>query len=208
MWLALLLTASLGVGLGNQPQRPSSPRAQPSKLDPRRYTALAPLGAADARIGGGKRTGMPLRRIASQLARDVSEGATDRGGYFVSGDLSPEIFADDCVFTDPTNSVASLSRYVTALGILFEPTLSSVELLGPPQLDERARTISARVRSSGVLKLPWAPVIRPYETDIVWTVSEQGLVMAQEQTWSISAADALLQTFTPDLRALAKRLTG
>lgn len=174
------------------------PLTAAASVDPRRYTALAPLGAAGDRIGGEK-VRLPLSELAGLLVRDVSTGAHGRGGYFISADLTPEVFADDCDFSDPTNSVASLSRYVTALGILFEPSLSSVELLEGPSVDARARTISARVRSSGVLKLPWRPRIRPYETDITWTVgADSGLVTAQAQRWSITAAEALRQTFTPD----------
>ncbi|KAJ1624140.1 hypothetical protein T492DRAFT_562681, partial [Pavlovales sp. CCMP2436] len=166
-------------------------------VDARKYTALAPLGAANARIGGEKQTGLSLVQLAAILARDVSEGAHGRGGYFVSGDLTPEVFSDDALFVDPTNSVSLLARYSTALSILFDPLLSTASLVAGPTVDESARTISARVRLSGTLKLPWRPYIAPYETDIVWTVGSSGLVVAQEQVWSISAFDALHQTFTP-----------
>lgn len=167
-------------------------------FDVRRYTALAPLGPADARLGSDKLR-LPLGELAATLARDVSVGAHGRGGYFVSADLTPEIFADDCDFVDPTNSVKSLSKYVKALKILFDPALSSCALVEGPIIDEGARTVRARVRSAGVLNLPWRPRIAPYETDIVWTVgADSGLVVSQEQTWSISAAEALVQTFTPD----------
>ena len=47
--------------------------------------ALAPLGSKDARIGPGKKTGLPLSEIADILARDVSRGASGKGGYFISG---------------------------------------------------------------------------------------------------------------------------
>lgn len=161
----------------------------------RKYTALAPLGAADAKVGGRKRTGMALEDLAKVLARDVAAGATGKGGYFISGDLSPEVFRDDCRFVDPTNDVSSLSRYKTALGILFDPQESKVELLSGPKVDAERRTIKAQVRSSGVLKLPWRPYIRPYETSIVWSVDGDGLVQEQAQAWSITAADALLQSF-------------
>lgn len=171
----------------------------------REYTALAPLGAADARIGGAKQTGQPLKAIAAALVHDVVEGAHGRGGYFISADIAPERFADDCVFVDPTNSVASLARYTKALTLLFEPSLSTVALVEGPDIDEAARTIRARVRSAGVLRFPWRPRIAPYESEVLWRIGADGLVRAQEQTWSISPADALRQTFTPDLRAMTAR---
>lgn len=113
----------------------------------------------------------------------------------MSGDIRPEIFRDDCRFIDPTNDVASLARYQKALTLLFDPAASRVELLAPPVVDEARRTISARLRSSGVLKLPWRPVIQPWESSVVWTVDSDGLITEQRQTWNISATEALRETF-------------
>ena len=58
-------------------------------------------------------------------ARDVAERR-----YFVTGDLTEEIFADDCRFIDPTTKVTGLSRYLRALRALFDPSRSEVELVG------------------------------------------------------------------------------
>jgi hypothetical protein len=146
---------------------------------------------------------LSLNALAAALAHDVVEGAHGRGGYFVSADIAPELFADDCLFIDPTNSVASLARYTKALTLLFEPSLSTVALLEGPVVNEAARTIGVRVRSGGVLRFPWRPRIAPYESEILWRVGADGLVSAQEQTWSVSPAEALRQTFTPDFRAMA-----
>lgn len=163
----------------------------------RKYTALAPLGPADRVVGGTKRTGLPLADLAAILAQDVECGSSGKGGYFVSGDLTPEIFADDCRFADPTNDVTSLSKYQTALGILFDPSKSNVELVTQPSVNVKDRTISATIRSSGELKLPWRPRITPYTSDIVWHIAENGLIDSQDTRWSISAAEALRQTFSP-----------
>ena len=59
--------------------------------DWRKYTALAPLGAADAKVGSEKLRGLKLEDLAAILARDVRDGAHGGGGYFISGDLSPEV---------------------------------------------------------------------------------------------------------------------
>ena len=80
-----------------------------------------------------------------------------------TGDISAEIFRDDCEFTDPTNSVTSLSRYQNALEILFDPAQSFVKLIEPLQIDEARKVITAKIQSGGVLKLPWKPRISPYE---------------------------------------------
>ena len=129
-------------------------------LDLRKYSALAPLGGMTA--VGTKHTGLSLEELAATLKRDLTVGATGKGGYFVSGDLSPEIFRDDARFADPTNVAEGLSRYIKALGLLFDPACSTVELLKGPSVDAATRTITAELRSKETLKLPWRPKVRPW----------------------------------------------
>ena len=95
---------------------PSGPEQRASALP------LAPLGEVK-RVGGDKRTDLTAEKVRDQLERDLRDGQ-----YFVTGNLTREIFADDCRFTDPTNDVVGLSRYLTALGLLFDPATSSVDL--------------------------------------------------------------------------------
>lgn len=117
--LTLWLGAAAFSPVGRRSLISSALLAGASPLEPpsgewRKYTALAPLGPAGASIGGEKRRGLPLSALADILSNDLVNGAHGRGGYFVSGDLTPEIFADDCRFADPTNDVRSLSKYVKA----------------------------------------------------------------------------------------------
>jgi len=195
-----LCRATVGsVAVVAAPAVAEAPGALPPEL--RKYTALAPLGPADRQLGGAKRVCLSevlpecLPDLAKVLARDIERGATGKGGYPISGDLSPEIFRDDCRFIDPTNDVTSLAKYQKALTILFDPAESSVRLLAPPVVDEAKRTIRATIRSAGVLKLPWRPRIAPWESYLVWRVDSDGLIFEQAQTWNVSSADALRQTF-------------
>ena len=143
--------------------------------------------------------GRTLQDVATQLTVDLTMGSHGEGGYFLTGDLTRELFKDDCVFEDPTTSVNNLDKYQNVLKkFLFEPPpKSSVELLGPLQIDETSRTISGRLRSRGYLKLPWKPYIKAYETTITYTVNDDGLISKQSQYWSKPASTALLETFTP-----------
>lgn len=167
----------------------------------RKFTALAPLGSSTATVGGAKRICLSdvlpecLPLLAKTLAREIETGATGKGGYPISGDLTPEIFRDDCRFIDPTNDVTSLAKYRKALTILFDPAKSSVTLVKGPVVDEAKRTISATVRSTGTLKLPWRPTIEPWESYLVWKIDGDGLIEEQAQTWNITAGSALAQTF-------------
>jgi len=51
---------------------------------------LAPLGPVRG-VGGAKRVGQTAAQVAEVLAADLAERQ-----YFVTGNLTPEIFADDC----------------------------------------------------------------------------------------------------------------
>ena len=156
-----LVSTSITLGVPSSPSIASDEVVATLPRDLRQYTALAPLGTPTST--GDKVTGLSLNEIASRLSHDLVDGANGRGGYFISGDISTQIFRDDCTFIDPTNSVSSLSRYQNALKILFDPEQSYVQLVEPLKTDESRREISARIRSGGVLQLPWRPRISSYE---------------------------------------------
>ncbi|CAG9465201.1 unnamed protein product [Pedinophyceae sp. YPF-701] len=156
-------------------------------------TPLAPLGKVGASVGGEKRGGMGAEAVAKVLERDLREGQ-----YFVTGALTPEIFEDECRFKDPTNDIVGLSRYIKALGLLFDPLYSGVELKGIKVTSPD--TIEADWRLGGFLNkkyFPWGAKIDPLEGHTVYKLSDRGLVALQEQTWSITGFEALQQTFTP-----------
>mmetsp|Transcript_26025 Transcript_26025/g.56771 ORF Transcript_26025/g.56771 Transcript_26025/m.56771 type:complete len:246 (+) Transcript_26025:50-787(+) len=163
-----------------------------ASVPPSQAVPLAPLGEIK-RIGGDKLIGLSVDEVKDILAKDLSVGQ-----YFVTGNLTREIFADDCRFVDPTNDVTGLSKYVTALGILFDPDWSKVLLKGIRVTGDD--TIVADYVSGGYLKekyFPWRPRVAAYEGHVEYTLNAQGLIQLQRQTWSISPGEALRQTFTP-----------
>ena len=134
---------------------------------------------------------MPLHCAQEVIARDLSEGQ-----YFVnSAGLTRAVFADDCRFRDPTTDVVGLARYAAALDVLFDRDASRVTLL-----EARAtgpRQVTAAWTLEGYLKLPWHPYVPPFRGVAVYTLDEHGLITQQEETWEISAWDALRETLTP-----------
>ena len=159
---------------------------------PERASALplAPLGEVK-RVGGDKRTDLTAEKVRDQLERDLRDGQ-----YFVTGNLTREIFADDCRFTDPTNDVVGLSRYLTALGLLFDPATSSVDLYDIKVTSPD--TVEADWQLQGYLRFPWKPRVEPYSGHTVYSLDpETKLVRSQFQTWNISGAKAIAESFTP-----------
>ncbi|KAG2427637.1 hypothetical protein HXX76_012288 [Chlamydomonas incerta] len=150
---------------------------------------LGPLGPVK-RVGGDKRTGLTAEEVADVLRRDLEVGQ-----YFVTGDLTREVFADDCRFVDPTNDVTGLSKYLTALKVLFDPTYSKVQLLSISATGPR--TVEADWRLGGYLVFPWNPRVEPFKGHTAYTLSDEGLIVEQRQTWEKSAAEALRESFTP-----------
>jgi hypothetical protein len=150
---------------------------------------LAPLGGVKP-VGGEKRR-LPIDEVARIIERDLSEGQ-----YFVTGNLTREVFDDRCRFVDPTNDVVGLSRYLTALGLLFDPatsevTVRSVEVTSPT-------TIESVGTLEGYLRFPWHPKVDKYTYSMTHRVDpETGLIVEQSQTWDISGVKAIAETFTP-----------
>lgn len=154
---------------------------------------LAPLGSVGATLGGPKREGLSAEEVADILVDDLSRGQ----GYFVSGDLTAEIFDDRCRFVDPTNDVVGLKRYVNALAILFDTMESSVRDV--ELLEVADNKIVVGFTLGGVLKFPWRPKVERFHGTVTYTLGDSGLVVEQRQQWrDKSASKALRESFMPD----------
>ena len=154
---------------------------------------LAPLGKVKRGDSyAEKKTGLSTEEVKAILQKALEDGQ-----YFVnSSGLPREIFDNNCRFKDPTNDVAGLSRYIKALDLLFETESSEVKLLSMEVSGEKE--IVAEYILGGNLKFPWKPCVSPYKGVVTYTLSsEDGLVVSQEQEWSISASEALKETFSP-----------
>lgn len=148
-----------------------------------------------AREGGGKRVGLA---IAERLALIRDDFVVRQ--YYVTGRLSKAIYADDCLFDgpDPDVPVRGLDKYTDATAGLFDRRLSRVDLLEIGVVEEGGvKSIRASWRLEGALNLPWKPAIKPYTGETVYTFNEQGLVVAHNETWSISALDAFVSVIWP-----------
>ena len=152
---------------------------------------LAPLGSKTAASVGPKTRGLSTQDVADLLALNLTEGQ-----YFITGDLRQEIFDDNCRFIDPTNDIVGLSRYMKALTLLFDASHSAVKLQDIKVTGEKE--IMAHWVLGGYLKFPWHPRVAPFQGKTVYTLGKDGLIINQDQTWSISSFEALRESFTPE----------
>jgi len=220
--LSIVLATTATIGCTNGVEEASAVENGELPMALRSFTKLAPLSPNRATSNHqndptwGKTRHLPTTELAARLQQALTNGATGKGSYIVTGDLPVDLFREDCSFIDPTNRVDSLQQYQKALTILFDPETSHVDLVEPLRIipvknaandDGASRTalptttvIQGRYRCRGTLKLPWKPVVAAFESTIVYTVDpDSGLVAQQEQKWTKSAATALQETFTPGL---------
>jgi len=151
-------------------------------------------------VMGTKTRGLPLAAVMDVVRRDFEQGQ-----YYVSGRLSQAIYHDSAFFDspDPDMPVRSLQRYSDALKGLFDPALSSIELVSMHACDEHERSFIAHWRLTGHLKLPWRPAIKPYAGATRYELDDDMLIVAHTESWSISVFDAFASTVWPSFGAPA-----
>jgi len=167
------------------------------------YGLYAPPPSSSSASSGATKT-TKMKTTAERYVDTLTDDLANKR-YFFTGDLTTEIFADECRFIDPTTNVKGVERYLRAVRVLFDDSRSSVRLLAPLRLTSPT-TIEGDYVAEGYLKLPWNPKVPAYEGHIVWTIAPDdgspsaGLIVEQRQTWSVSGNKALLETFTPSVR--------
>ncbi|GLC45237.1 hypothetical protein PLESTB_000721900 [Pleodorina starrii] len=158
-------------------------------LFPSSSAAELETSAAAATAAGAS----PAAQALEAIRRDFVERQ-----YYVTGDLSRELFAANCTFKDPTVEVVGVEPYVRALQTLFDPTTSRADLISIRTT--APDTVVLRWRLGGSLKLGGLK-IKPYTGTTVYTISDDGKVVRHEETWDISTVDAFVSTFLPGFGA-------
>lgn len=142
-----------------------------------------------------KRRGVSVDEVRQQLRVDLAERQ-----YPVSGELSPAIFSDDCLFLNPLTRVRSLTRYRAALKQLFDPEKSLYELESIDVVDERHINAIGYV-SGKLMAVPWQPSIARFRVEATYTLDATGLIVQYEERpfdartgKSLSGVDIFRQT--------------
>lgn len=118
-------------------------------------------------------------------------------GLFTSG-----IYAEDCVFEDPTIKFRGRDLYSRNLQLLvpfFDSPSIKLEKIEKGN-DSNAGVIVAYWKLRTSLKLPWQPLIS-VDGKTVYDLDEQLKIVKHVESWNISALEAVGQIFTPGLRS-------
>ncbi|KAG8382104.1 hypothetical protein BUALT_Bualt05G0041700 [Buddleja alternifolia] len=151
---------------------------------------------SSAAAGGDKKT-VPVDAISASDVNDVvSIIRTDyERAYFVTGDFTSAIYAEDCTFEDPTIKFRGTELYARNLSLLVpffdEPSIQLKEIGCEGEL-----CIIASWKLRTYLKLPWRPLIC-IDGRTVYDLDEGFRIIRHVERWNVSAFEAVVQIFTP-----------
>ncbi|KAL3140305.1 hypothetical protein ABBQ38_004570 [Trebouxia sp. C0009 RCD-2024] len=131
--------------------------------------------------------------------RDVVQKDFVQNQYYVTGNLTPQVYTPDCQFKDPTTNVKGMQLYTAAVSKLFDATKSKAEMVsvnisGP-------NTLTLKWRLAATLNIPGRPAIKPYTGTTKYVTNDSGLICKHLEEWDISALDAFVSVLFPNFGA-------
>ncbi|XP_077210918.1 adenine phosphoribosyltransferase-like protein, putative (DUF2358) [Tasmannia lanceolata] len=118
--------------------------------------------------------------------------------YFLTGNFTSTVYADDCSFEDPTIKFRGKDLYSRNLGLLvtFFDSPSLVLQKIEKGTDCETEFVLAAWKLRTYLKLPWQPLIS-IEGTTVYDFDEDFKIVRHVERWNVSAIEAIGQIFTP-----------
>ncbi|KAH9688231.1 hypothetical protein KPL70_015072 [Citrus sinensis] len=118
--------------------------------------------------------------------------------YFVTGIFTSEIYAEDCIFEDPTIRFRGTELYSRNLRLLvpfFEyPSIGLQNIKKGFNSDRNFLLATWKLRT--YLKLPWKPLIS-IDGSTVYELNDELKITRHAESWNVSALEAVGQIFTP-----------
>ncbi|XP_028220057.1 uncharacterized protein LOC114401681 [Glycine soja] len=117
--------------------------------------------------------------------------------YFLTGNFTSSIYAENCIFEDPTIKFRGRELYARNLKLLvpfFD--CGSIILQKIDKVDNSDTNFvlaSWKLRTN--LNLPWRPLIS-IDGSTVYELNEDCKIVRHVESWNISAAEAVLQSFS------------
>lgn len=118
--------------------------------------------------------------------------------YFVTGVFTGAIYAEDCIFEDPTIRFRGKQLYSRNLKLLVpffdSPSIGLLAIEKSSVLE--TNFVMAKWRLRTYLKLPWKPLIS-IDGSTLYELDENFLIVRHAESWNVSALEAVGQIFTP-----------
>lgn len=118
--------------------------------------------------------------------------------YFVTGNFTSAIYAEDCIFEDPTIRFRGKELYSRNLKLLvpfFEsPSIGLKRIEKGVNMQKNFVLATWRLRT--YLKLPWRPLIS-IDGSTFYELNDKFTIVRHTESWNVSALEAVGQIFTP-----------
>ncbi|XP_062084523.1 uncharacterized protein LOC133790779 [Humulus lupulus] len=120
-----------------------------------------------------------------------------QNAYFVTGIFSSAIYAEDCIFEDPTIRFRGKELYSRNLKLLvpfFDSPSIGLENI-EKDISSETKFVVAKWKLRTYLKLPWRPLIS-INGSTVYELDGEFKIVRHAESWSVSALEAIGQIFT------------
>lgn len=117
--------------------------------------------------------------------------------YFVTGNFTSSIYADNCIFEDPTIKFRGRELYARNLKLLvpfFDSASITLQKIDK-DTDSDTNFVLASWKLRTNLKLPWRPLIS-IDGSTIYELNEDYKIVRHVESWNVSAVEAVLQIFS------------
>lgn len=117
--------------------------------------------------------------------------------YFVTGNFTSSIYAENCIFEDPTIKFRGRELYARNLKLLvpFFDQASIILQKIEKDVDSDRNFVLASWKLRTNLKLPWRPLIS-IDGSTVYELNEDYRIVRHVESWNVSAVEAVFQIFS------------
>ncbi|XP_019055706.1 PREDICTED: uncharacterized protein LOC104611825 isoform X2 [Nelumbo nucifera] len=132
------------------------------------------------------------------LGKDELDTGINFGVLFAKRDFTSAIYAEDCIFEDPTIKFTGKDLYARNLKLLVpffdHPSIVLQKIEKGFKYESNFVLATWKLRT--YLKLPWRPLIS-IEGNTVYDLNADFKIVRHVESWNVSALQAVGQIFTP-----------
>ncbi|GMY21049.1 hypothetical protein FCV25MIE_16290 [Fagus crenata] len=118
--------------------------------------------------------------------------------YFVTGVFTCAIYAQDCIFEDPTIRFRGKDLYSRNLKLLVpffdSPSIGLQKI--KKGINSKTNFVYATWKLRTYLKLPWRPLIC-IDGSTIYELDDEFKIVKHAESWNVSALEAIGRIFTP-----------
>ncbi|KAJ9185872.1 hypothetical protein P3X46_005454 [Hevea brasiliensis] len=149
-----------------------------------------------------------LDRVSCEERDEISVSGIDdvvmilmgdyENAYFVTGIFTSAIYAEDCLFEDPTIRFRGTDLYARNLKLLVpffdSPSIGLQNI--EKGVNSETKFVLAKWKLRTYLKFPWRPFIS-IDGSTIYEINDEFKVVRHAESWNVSALEAIGQIFTP-----------